>query len=51
MTGSVKLVKIIRSTGDDAYWDAIALNLQGFYSGVERVFEDVARTSENYPTI
>lgn len=33
-------------TGDDAYWDAIALNLHSYYSGVERIFEDVARTVE-----
>ena len=31
-------------SGDQAYWDAVALNLHGFYSGVERIFEDVART-------
>lgn len=35
-----------RTVGDDAYWDAVALNLHGFYSGVERVFEDIARTVE-----
>lgn len=33
-----------RTVGDDAYWDAVALNLHGFYSGVERIFEDIART-------
>jgi len=29
---------------DDGYWDGVALNLHGYYSGVERIFEDVART-------
>ena len=23
------------NTGDDGYWDGVALNLHGFYSGVE----------------
>jgi hypothetical protein len=31
-------------TGDDGYWDGVALNLHGFYAGVERVFEDIAQT-------
>lgn len=31
-------------TGDDGYWDAVALNLHNYYSGVERIFEDIART-------
>jgi hypothetical protein len=31
-------------TGDDGYWDAVALNLHGFYVGVERIFEDIARS-------
>jgi len=34
------------STGDDGYWDGVALNLHGFYTGVERIFEDIARTIE-----
>ena len=34
------------STGDDGYWDGVALNLHGFYNGVERIFEDIARTIE-----
>ena len=38
--------KALRS-GDDGFWDGVALNLHGFYSGVERVFEDIARTIEN----
>lgn len=31
-------------TGDDDYWDGVALNLHGFYTGVEQIFEDIART-------
>lgn len=34
-------------TDDDAYLDAVALNLHGFYSGLERIFEDIARTVES----
>lgn len=30
-------------TGDDVYWDAVALNLHGVYTGMEKVFELVAR--------
>jgi len=33
-------------TGDDGYLDGVALNLHGFYAGVEKIFEDVARTME-----
>jgi hypothetical protein len=29
--------------GDDGYLDGVALNLHGFYAGVERIFEDIAR--------
>lgn len=29
---------------DDGYLDGVALNLHGFYTGVERIFEDIART-------
>ncbi|HSJ54046.1 MAG TPA: hypothetical protein VLC52_09895 [Anaerolineae bacterium] len=35
-----------RASGDDDYLDGVALNLHGFYSGVERILEDVARTME-----
>ena len=30
------------TTGDDAFLDAIALNLQGFYTGAEQAFEAIA---------
>lgn len=29
---------------DDGYLDGVALNLHGFYAGVETIFEDIART-------
>lgn len=35
-----------RDSGDDGYLDGVALNLHGFYAGVERVLEDIARTLE-----
>lgn len=31
-------------SGDDGYWDGVALNLHGYYSGVERILEEIART-------
>ena len=33
-------------TGDDGYWDGVALNLHGYYTGIEHIFEDIARTLE-----
>ena len=33
-----------RRTGDDFYLDSVALNLHGFYSGLERIFERLAET-------
>jgi hypothetical protein len=33
-------------SGDDGYWDGVALNLHGFYVGVERILEDIARVME-----
>lgn len=35
------------TSGDDGYWDGVALNLHGFYTGAEHIFEDIARTLEN----
>jgi len=38
-------------TGDDGYWDGVALNLHGFYTGVEQILADIARTvDESQPT-
>lgn len=36
-----------RTSGDDGYWDGVALNLHGFYTGIEHIFEDIARTLEH----
>lgn len=33
-------------SGDDGYLDGVALNLHGFYVGIERIFEDIAREVE-----
>lgn len=45
------LLDKVHKTGDDGYWDGIALNLHGFYAGVERIFEDIARTiDQSVPT-
>jgi hypothetical protein len=33
-----------QETGDDGFWDGVALNLHGFYAGIEQAFEDIART-------
>jgi hypothetical protein len=38
------LFRQYQRTNDDGYLDGVALNLHGFYSGVERIFEDIART-------
>jgi len=40
-----------KTIGDDGYWDGVALNLHGFYTGIEHVFEDIARTvDESVPS-
>jgi len=31
-----------KDSGDDYYLDSVALNLHGFYSGLERIFELIA---------
>ena len=41
---TMMLAEKARRSGDDDYWDGVALNLHGFYSGVEQIFEDIART-------
>ncbi|OQY56042.1 MAG: hypothetical protein B6245_18865 [Desulfobacteraceae bacterium 4572_88] len=40
------LMNKARQTGDDGYLDGVALNLHSFYTGVERILEDIARTME-----
>lgn len=32
-----------QQTGDDGYLDGVALNLHSFYTGVERIFEGIAK--------
>jgi hypothetical protein len=48
VTASVERARMLADKGrrnnDDDYWDGVALNLHGFYSGVEQIFEDIART-------
>ncbi|MFZ5910754.1 MAG: hypothetical protein ACOYYU_12135 [Chloroflexota bacterium] len=44
---SLQLSDKAHKSGDDGYWDGVALNLHGFYTGVEHIFEDIARTLEN----
>lgn len=43
---SLELSNKAKTTGDDGYWDGVALNLHGFYTGIEHIFEDIARTIE-----
>lgn len=44
---TLALAEKARRSGDDDYWDGVALNLHSFYSGVEQIFEDIARTIDN----
>ena len=37
------LMNKAQRSDDDGYLDGVALNLHGFYAGVERIFEDIAR--------
>ena len=46
-----------KTSGDDFYIDSVALNLHGFYSGIERIFERIAEAidgtvprGENWPS-
>ncbi len=43
---SLELANKAQNTGDDGYWDGVALNLHGFYTGIEHIFKDIARTIE-----
>ena len=40
------LLNKARQNNDDGYLDGVALNLHSFYSGVEAIFEDIARNLE-----
>lgn len=44
---SIELGNKAKVSGDDGYWDGVALNLHGYYSGVEHIFEDITRTVED----
>ena len=44
---SLELGHKAKMSGDDGYWDGAALNMHGYYSGIERIFEDIARTVED----
>jgi len=47
----IQLSQKAQQTSDDGYWDGVALNLHSFYGGVERIFEDIARTvDESVPS-
>lgn len=38
------LLEKAKRSGDDGYLDGAALNLHGFYTGIESILEDIART-------
>lgn len=38
----------VKTTSDDLYFDAIALNLHGFYTRVEHIFEDIAQNWDGF---
>ena len=38
------MLKKSEQTNDDCYLDGAALNIHGFYSGIESIFSDIART-------
>jgi hypothetical protein len=40
------LLKKYQISNDDGYLDGVALNLHGFYSGIERIFKDIALNVE-----
>jgi hypothetical protein len=44
---TLELSQKAKTSNDDAYWEAVALNLHSFYTGVERVFEDIARVLDD----
>lgn len=43
---AIKIGQKATRSRDDDYWDGVALNLHGFYTGIEHIFEDIARTFE-----
>ncbi|MEM8604932.1 MAG: hypothetical protein AAGF24_13990 [Cyanobacteria bacterium P01_H01_bin.121] len=44
-------VQKARTAQDDDYWFALALSLQNYYMGIERIFEDIAKhVDQTLPT-
>jgi len=41
---TMTLLQKVKNTGDEDYLGTVALNLHSFYSGVERIFRETART-------
>ncbi|MDW8319481.1 MAG: hypothetical protein RMN53_16755 [Anaerolineae bacterium] len=44
VTRAEELLHKAQQYSDEGYLDGVALNLHGFYTGAERIFEDIART-------
>lgn len=42
------LAQRAKTTGDDGYWDAVALNLHAFYTAIERILETIARDVDGW---
>ena len=38
----------LKQTNDSLYLDSVALNLQGFYNGIENIFESIAQEVDQY---
>jgi len=44
---TTRLAQKAKATGDDDYLGTVALNLHGFYTGTERIFEESPKKSIN----
>ena len=42
-----RLLNQAQVNDDDGYLDGVALNLHGYYAGVESIFEDIARNIDD----
>jgi hypothetical protein len=42
-TYAMEQAELARSTQIDAYWIAAGFGLQGFYTGIEKIFEQISR--------
>jgi hypothetical protein len=47
VTRAEEMVAKAQTTSDDAYFDGAALNLHSFYTGLERIFESIAREMDD----